>query len=177
MVFTKIADSWAMFVAQLVEHLLPTPEICVSNPVIGNLFTINCIKELYWNDRKEKRGPFFKRMLMAIFQSTNEVVSRWNSTILSGKVRALECLWHSLLIFSRNWNFCRLEKFSNRWTKNVWGLRISVTFMTETSMLKYLPSFHKQLSLALTDCNYQPNLGWLALGRTPMIDTCLWSGL
>ena len=33
-----------MVVAQLVQWSFPTPDISGSNPVIGNLFTINCIK-------------------------------------------------------------------------------------------------------------------------------------
>ena len=41
---------WAVVVAQLVEWLLPIPEVRGSNPVIGNfyiyiehLFTVNCV--------------------------------------------------------------------------------------------------------------------------------------
>ena len=39
---TKIQISWAVVVAQLVERLLPIPEVRGSNPVIGkNLFILN----------------------------------------------------------------------------------------------------------------------------------------
>ena len=34
----KIGDDWAVVVAQLVEWLLPTPEISGSNPNIGKLY-------------------------------------------------------------------------------------------------------------------------------------------
>ena len=54
--------SWAMVVPQLVEWLLPTPEVHGSNPAICKLYTYYCqpclkdenkVKET-WN------GPFFK---------------------------------------------------------------------------------------------------------------------
>ena len=57
-------------VAQLVERLLPIPEVRGSNPVIGkNLyrtFTVNCIEKT----RKRKRGrewPIFKKNMVCIF--------------------------------------------------------------------------------------------------------------
>ena len=55
-------------VAQLVERLLPIPEVRGSNPVIGkNLFKLNIslLSTLYWKDEnKEKEagnGPLFKK--------------------------------------------------------------------------------------------------------------------
>ena len=58
----------AVVVAQLVERLLPIPEVCGSNPVIGNNLCIEhlfiycqlCLKD----ENKEKEagyGPFFKK--------------------------------------------------------------------------------------------------------------------
>ena len=49
----KYPMCWAVVVAQLVEQLLPIPEVRGSNPVIGknlfisieHLFTINCVLE------------------------------------------------------------------------------------------------------------------------------------
>ena len=32
-----MTEIWALIVAQLVEQLLPTPEVCGLNPVIGKL--------------------------------------------------------------------------------------------------------------------------------------------
>ena len=47
----------AVVVAQLVERLLPTPQVCGSNPVIGenfiHLITINCIEK---TKEKEKEA-------------------------------------------------------------------------------------------------------------------------
>ena len=40
-----MAAEWAVVVAQLVEWLLPIPEVCSSNPVIGKLLYktfVNC---------------------------------------------------------------------------------------------------------------------------------------
>ena len=49
-VYLKANKSGAVVVAQLVERLLPIPEICSSNPVIGQklyrTFTINCIEKM-----------------------------------------------------------------------------------------------------------------------------------
>ena len=36
--------TWAVVVAQLVERLLPKPEIRGLNPVISKIFTLYCIK-------------------------------------------------------------------------------------------------------------------------------------
>ena len=39
-------ENWAVDTAQLVERLLPKPEVRSSNPDIGkHLFTVNCILE------------------------------------------------------------------------------------------------------------------------------------
>ena len=56
-------------VAQLVERLLPIPQVRGSNPVIGKkLFKLNIsllLSTVYWRDEnKEKEagnGPFFKK--------------------------------------------------------------------------------------------------------------------
>ena len=37
---------WAVVVAQLVEQSFPIQEVCTSNPVIGNILSINCVKVL-----------------------------------------------------------------------------------------------------------------------------------
>ena len=46
--------SWAAVVAQLVEQLLPTPEVCSSNPVIGKLLyqTFICFMSTVLKRRK-----------------------------------------------------------------------------------------------------------------------------
>ena len=40
----KNDQPWAVVVSQLVERLLPIPEICGSNPVIGYYFLSNAFK-------------------------------------------------------------------------------------------------------------------------------------
>ena len=51
--------------AQLVERLLPIPEVRGSNPVIGKIVLNIVYCQLYWKDEnKEKEagnGPFFKK--------------------------------------------------------------------------------------------------------------------
>ena len=53
-----------MVVAQLVERLLPIPEVRGSNPVIGKIYWTFVYCQLYWKDEnKEKRGrewPIFQ---------------------------------------------------------------------------------------------------------------------
>ena len=56
---------WAVVVAQLAERLLPTPEVCGSNPVISKKFHRTIVyNQLHWkHENKEKEavnGPFFK---------------------------------------------------------------------------------------------------------------------
>ena len=49
-----------MVVAQLVERLLPTPEICGSNPVIGKIYIEHLLSTILKFEKtkriKEKRG-------------------------------------------------------------------------------------------------------------------------
>ena len=60
-------------VAQLVERLLPIPEVHGSNPVIGkNLFILNIcwLSTVYWkdenNEKESRNGPFLKTMAIVI---------------------------------------------------------------------------------------------------------------
>ena len=47
----------AMVVAQLVQRLLPIPEVCCSNPLIGKVFIEHCLLSTVLKRRKErKRG-------------------------------------------------------------------------------------------------------------------------
>ena len=48
---------WAVVVVQLVERLLPNPEIRSSNLVNGKFYLTSTALNLYWkDDNKEKRG-------------------------------------------------------------------------------------------------------------------------
>ena len=54
--------------AQLVERLLPIPEVRNSNPVIGNiyiehLFTINCIENIKINKKRPGMANFFLKKI------------------------------------------------------------------------------------------------------------------
>ena len=59
----KTSSIGAVVVAQLVERLLPTPEICGSNPDIGKTLTSNC--------KLEKTKIKKKRPGMAHLKKTN----------------------------------------------------------------------------------------------------------
>ena len=54
--------------AQLVERLLPIPEVFGSNPVIGkilyieNLFTLNCIEKTKIKKKEAGKGQFKKTL-------------------------------------------------------------------------------------------------------------------
>ena len=55
-------DEGAVVVAQLVERLLPIPEVRGSNPVIGKhlywtLFTVNCIEKTKIKEKEAENGP------------------------------------------------------------------------------------------------------------------------
>ena len=56
---------WAVVVAQLVEQLLPKPEVRGSNPVMGKMYWTFIYCQLYLKDEnKEKRGrdwPIIKK--------------------------------------------------------------------------------------------------------------------
>jgi len=54
---------WAVVVAQLVERLLPIPEVCGSDPVIGknyieHLFTVNCTGKTKINKKRPGMARF-----------------------------------------------------------------------------------------------------------------------
>ena len=56
---------WVVVVAQLVERLLPTPEVRGSNPVIfkiyiEHLFAVNCIEKTKIKKKEAENGPFKK---------------------------------------------------------------------------------------------------------------------
>ena len=54
--------------AQLVERLLPVPEVCGSNPVTGKkiygTFTVNCIKKTKIKKKGAGNGPFLKKRMI-----------------------------------------------------------------------------------------------------------------
>ena len=57
---------WAVVVAQLVERLLPMPEVCGLNPVIGKLLylTFSCLPTVNYIEKTKIKK---KRPGMAIF--------------------------------------------------------------------------------------------------------------
>ena len=72
----KIGLFWAVVVAQLVERLLPTPEVRSLNPVIGKNFNEHCLLSTVLRRRKwRKRGrewPIFKKL--DFFRSKNGLI-------------------------------------------------------------------------------------------------------
>ena len=58
---------WAVVEAQLLERSLPTPEVCGSNPGIGNiyiehLFPVNCIEKMKIKKKRPGMAHFFKKL-------------------------------------------------------------------------------------------------------------------
>ena len=63
----------AEVVAQLVEWLLPTPEICGSNPDIGKLLSTNCkIEEMEIKKKRPGFGPSLKKIWL-----NHLIMSQW----------------------------------------------------------------------------------------------------
>ena len=62
---------WAVVVAQLVEWLLPTPDVSGSNPVIGKnlfgIFTVNCIEKTKIKKKRPGLPHFLKVTLNAFY--------------------------------------------------------------------------------------------------------------
>ena len=46
-----------MVVAQLAEGLLPTPEVCGSNPVIGKIYFECLLLTVFKDEKKRKKRP------------------------------------------------------------------------------------------------------------------------
>ena len=71
--FKTIALHCSMVVAHLVERLLPIPEICSSNPVIGKkLYPTFVYCQLYWKDEKrekEAENGLFKKYSARLTES------------------------------------------------------------------------------------------------------------
>ena len=58
------ASEWAVVVAQLVERLIATPEVCGLNPVISeifieHLFAVNCIEKT--KIKRSREWPILKK--------------------------------------------------------------------------------------------------------------------
>ena len=66
---TSDTEDWAVVVAELVERLLPIPEVRGSNPVIGkiyieHLFIFNCVEGTKFRKRGRKWPVFYKKILL-----------------------------------------------------------------------------------------------------------------
>ena len=62
----SLGRHWAVVLAQLVERLLPKPEVRSSNPVISkiyieHLFAVKCIEKTKINLKEAGQGPFFRK--------------------------------------------------------------------------------------------------------------------
>ena len=62
-------------VAQLVEQLLPTPEIFGSNPNIGKLLSTNCTfkKKMKLKKKKAGNGPSLKKCYIITWQQHSSI--------------------------------------------------------------------------------------------------------
>ena len=80
-------------VTQLVERLLPTPEVRGSNPVIGKLLYETFVYcQLYWKDEnKEKEagnGPFFEKEILYVF--TGLCLPKWCFVAVNVRVQNID---------------------------------------------------------------------------------------
>ena len=104
-----------MVVAQLVERLLPNPEVRSSNPVIGkNLFTYLtfvccqlCIEKTKIREKEAGNGPFLKKVIISPKSLSHFImrlllkywVLQWYSTIYSTDAKSTNksstaTIWH-----------------------------------------------------------------------------------
>ena len=51
-IIKKVGLYWAVVVAQLVERLLPIPEVHGSNPVIGKIYIEHCLLSTVYKRQK-----------------------------------------------------------------------------------------------------------------------------
>ena len=77
--------SRAVVVAQLVERLLPIPEVRGSNPVIGKIYihhllTVNCIEKKKTKKKEAGNGPFKKRTPAITTQVITRSFGHWPQT-------------------------------------------------------------------------------------------------
>ena len=71
--------------AQLVERLLPIPEVRGSNPVIGKIYihhllTVNCIEKKKTKKKEAGNGPFKKRTSAITTQVITRSFGHWPQT-------------------------------------------------------------------------------------------------
>ena len=83
MMALKIEPPGEVVVAQLVERLLPIPEVRGSNPVIGkNLyrtFTVNCIEKTKIKKKRPGMAHFFKKKLNLLLRHSLSAEARTRS--------------------------------------------------------------------------------------------------
>ena len=64
----KLFVDWAVVVAQLVERLLPIPEVRGSNPVISKIyiehFTVNCIEKTKIKKKRPGKAHFLRKLFI-----------------------------------------------------------------------------------------------------------------
>ena len=60
----KVIILVAVVVTQLVEQLLPIPEVHGSNPLIGKNLNIYCIEKTKIQEKEAGNGPFFKKVII-----------------------------------------------------------------------------------------------------------------
>ena len=78
-----------MVVAQLIEQLLPIPEVHGLNPVIGKIllkFNICLLSNVYWKDKNKKRGlgwAIFKKKVIHMIERDN-YPNRTNTNVYIG---------------------------------------------------------------------------------------------
>ena len=97
----KSAHWWEVVVAQLVERLLPIPEICSSNPVIGKIYIehlFTCLKSTVLKRRKQMKKRLgmahLKKIAHGSFQPFGKCYNGSEPPQLGGSV----CAYHPLAL-------------------------------------------------------------------------------
>ena len=109
----------AMVVVQLVEWLLPIPEVCGSNPDIGNIlywiFTVNCIEKTKIKEKWPRMAHLKKTVFLllgtykgSIISSKNTIPNLWDTVSIMKPWKAMSTTKDTYLA---------IELFSGRrWT-------------------------------------------------------------
>ena len=106
-----------MEVAQLVEPLLPIPEVRGSNPVIDKNI-LNIYFQPYWKDKnKEKEagnGPFKNILKQKYTWKTVLLLSKWHILLfqLRGKIRLYPKKFYNIDLWMKREHFCIWSKIN-----------------------------------------------------------------
>ena len=114
-------ERWGVVVAQLTEQLLPTPEICGSNPVIGSFFTELVFNVSCCTVKKKRSVSIFKYFFHRWEWSILAIVVLLACDIYWDRLFWLEktCSTSTIFIFDLSQDqkqFVTVNKFFTKWS-------------------------------------------------------------